>query len=92
MCCSIAKFWELHIGVGFLLYFDGCWDSDIWIVSFCVSVLTNRMKQKKQDKGLQRGTEIVNGTVSFNKCKQLFEYQHLLLLRDIWWWKFFLYI
>jgi hypothetical protein len=22
------------------------------------------------------------------KCKQLFEYQHLLLLRDIWWSKF----
>jgi hypothetical protein len=25
-----------------------------------------------------------NGTASFIKCKQLFEYQHLLLLRDIW--------
>jgi len=28
-----------------------------------------------------------NGTVRFNKCKQLCEYQHLLLLRDIWWLK-----
>jgi len=27
----------------------------------------------------------VNGTVRFKKCKQLFEHQHLLLLRDIWW-------
>ncbi len=26
-----------------------------------------------------------NGTASFEKCKQLFEYQHLLLLKDIWW-------
>jgi hypothetical protein len=26
-----------------------------------------------------------NGT--FKKCKQWFEYQHLLLLRDIWWSK-----
>jgi hypothetical protein len=28
-----------------------------------------------------------NGTAHFKKCKQLFEYQHLLLLRDIWWSK-----
>jgi hypothetical protein len=26
----------------------------------------------------------VNGTVHLKKCKQLFECQHLLLLRDIW--------
>jgi hypothetical protein len=25
-----------------------------------------------------------NGTARFKKCKQLFEYKHLLLLRDIW--------
>jgi hypothetical protein len=24
-----------------------------------------------------------NGTVHFNKCKQLFDYKHLLLLKDI---------
>jgi len=29
-----------------------------------------------------------NGTVHLKNCKQLFEYQHLLLLRDIWWSKF----
>jgi hypothetical protein len=29
-----------------------------------------------------------NGTGRFKKCKQLFEYDHLLLLRDIWWSKF----
>jgi hypothetical protein len=28
-----------------------------------------------------------NGTVCFKKCKQLFAYQHLLLIRDIWWSK-----
>ncbi len=28
-----------------------------------------------------------NGTAHFKKCKQLFEYKHLLLLRDIWWLK-----
>jgi hypothetical protein len=28
---------------------------------------------------------IVNGTARFKKHKQLFEYKHLLLLRDIWW-------
>jgi hypothetical protein len=32
---------------------------------------------------------IINGTARFNKCKQLFEYQHLPLLRDIWWSKFY---
>jgi hypothetical protein len=26
----------------------------------------------------------LNGTTRYKKCKQLFEYQHLLLLRDIW--------
>jgi hypothetical protein len=26
-----------------------------------------------------------NGTTRFKKCKQLSEYQHLLLFRDIWW-------
>jgi hypothetical protein len=25
-----------------------------------------------------------NGTARFEKCKQLFEYKHLFLLRDIW--------
>jgi hypothetical protein len=25
-----------------------------------------------------------NGTACFKKCKQLFQYKHLLLLRDIW--------
>ncbi len=29
-----------------------------------------------------------NGIAGFKKCKQLFEYQHLLLLRDIWHSKF----
>jgi hypothetical protein len=29
-----------------------------------------------------------NGTTHFKKCKQLFQYQHLLLLRDIWLSKF----
>jgi hypothetical protein len=33
-----------------------------------------------------RGTTI-NGTGCFKNCKQLFEYQHLLLLRDIRWSK-----
>jgi hypothetical protein len=28
-----------------------------------------------------------NGTARFQRCKQLFEYKHLLLLRDIWWSK-----
>ncbi len=27
--------------------------------------------------------DLLNETAHFNKCKQLFEYQHLLLLRDI---------
>jgi hypothetical protein len=31
----------------------------------------------------------LDGTVRFKDCKQLFEYQHLLLLRDIWWSKLY---
>jgi len=29
-----------------------------------------------------------NGTARFKNCSQLFEYQQLLLIRDIWWSKF----
>jgi hypothetical protein len=32
-------------------------------------------------------TEKPNLTALFKKCRQLFEYQNLLLLRDIWWGK-----
>ncbi len=32
---------------------------------------------------------INNGTAHFKICKQLFEYKHLLLLRDIWGSKFY---
>jgi len=28
---------------------------------------------------------LTNGTAHFKICKQLFEYLHFLLLRDIWW-------
>jgi hypothetical protein len=35
----------------------------------------------------QKGQKF-NETVRFTKCKQLFECQHLLLLRDIWCSKF----
>jgi hypothetical protein len=31
---------------------------------------------------------VSNGTARLKKCKQLFEYQHLLLLSDTWWLKF----
>jgi hypothetical protein len=34
-----------------------------------------------------QNTVVVNGTAHFENFKQLFESQHLLLLRDIWWSK-----
>jgi hypothetical protein len=43
------------------------------------STLQNgRHKKTKRQKD-----QIINGTACFKKCKQLFEYQHLLLLTDI---------
>ncbi len=33
-------------------------------------------------------TIFFNGTARFKKCKELLEYQYLLILRDIWWSKF----
>jgi hypothetical protein len=30
---------------------------------------------------------LANGTAPFKKCKQLLQYQHFLLVRDIWWSK-----
>jgi hypothetical protein len=38
--------------------------------------------------GVVLGQFDTNGTAHFKKCKQLFEYKHLLLLRDIYWSKF----
>jgi hypothetical protein len=38
--------------------------------------------------GAPKKLNILIGTVHFKKCKQWFEYKHLLLLRDIWWSKF----
>jgi recombinational DNA repair protein RecR len=32
--------------------------------------------------------KVYKETEHCNSCKQLFEYQHLLLLRDIWWSEF----
>jgi len=31
---------------------------------------------------------VYNRTARFKNCKQLFEYQYLILFRDIWWSKF----
>ncbi len=48
------------------------------------SGLTKREEVKRK----QLSVRIENGTAHFKKGKQLFEYHHLLLLRDIWWSKF----
>jgi hypothetical protein len=43
-------------------------------------------------KNANNGTECfenaIKGIAHFKNCKQLFEYQHLLLLRGIWWLTF----
>jgi hypothetical protein len=36
-----------------------------------------------QEKNCLEVTRMSNGTACFKKCKQLFEYQHLLLLRHL---------
>jgi len=43
-------------------------------------------------KGYGEEEKNLNGTAQINKCKPLFEYQHLSLLRDFWWSKFYLYL
>ena len=43
----------------------------------------NRALDGSSEKGKQN-----NGKAHLKKYKQLFEYQHLLLLRDIWWSNF----
>jgi hypothetical protein len=43
---------------------------------------------RKLDLSEVHGYELTgNGTLRFEKCKQLFKYQYLLLLGDIWWSK-----
>ncbi len=44
-----------------------------------------RKADPKHVLGRSLWSDIYNGTAHFKKCKQLFKYQHLLLLRDIWW-------
>ncbi len=53
--------------------------SEAWDVSTCqCSVYLSLMSMKV----------ILNGRTHFKQCKQLLEYKHFLLLRDIWWSKF----
>ncbi len=46
------------------------------------------MKQRDGETGQRDRKTYDDGTAWFKKGKQLFEYQHLLLLRDIWCSKF----
>ncbi len=49
----------------------------------------NERDETKQNKLKKIGSmKSFNGTPHFKKCKQLFEYQHVLLIRDIRWSKF----
>ncbi len=44
-----------------------------------------KIHHKKSSENFYAEIVLHNGTAHFKKCKQLFEYQHLHLLRDIWW-------
>ena len=51
---------------------------------FALAINTNlRGKRKKYSFSMKAAN--LNGTGTLKKCKQSFEYQQLLLLRDIWW-------
>ncbi len=49
------------------------------------SILTLTLFLNKRVEKFPQSSALANGTACFIKCKQLFEYQLLLLLRDIWW-------
>jgi hypothetical protein len=58
------------------------------ILRSCTAVWWVTEPHEKADALVSSHTYSLNGTVHFKKGKQLFEYHHLLLLRDIWWTKF----
>ncbi len=47
-----------------------------------------RRKKKRKKYSFSMKAANLNGTGTLKKCKQSFEYQQLLLLRDTWWSKF----
>ncbi len=59
------------------------------MISLKKFVLFKRMGQKSNIAHAWKATPTKrNGTARFKNSKQMFWYQHLLLLRDIWWSKF----
>jgi hypothetical protein len=74
-----------------LVFVESCWLKSVDIKQTTGSVEDTDSKKAnlpKPDAGVSKEIEKPNGTAQFKQCKQLFEYQHLLLLRDIWWSKF----
>jgi hypothetical protein len=59
-----------------------------------VAIAINIMSLHVNNLHISQGTktflmsECDNGTACFKKCEQLFEYQNLLSLTNIWWSKF----
>jgi hypothetical protein len=67
-------------------------DATIWIVTLESSIIILEASFSHiydvYSTSITYDETIVNGTAQFKNCKKMFEYQHILLLRDIWWPKF----
>ena len=72
----IFKLWFLNKRNKILLMLIG------WF--FILLVEKNILIEWSHLANLSQGLVQTNGTAQFKKCKQLFRYQHLLLLKDIW--------
>ncbi len=68
---------------------------NIILIGTCYPTLPilSKIKERESKKGIiffslfgkqNSVNKLPNGTACFKKCKQLFEYQHFLLLIDIW--------
>ncbi len=90
---------ELVLGAPGALFFEYCiFPFFLWLLSFLQ--FSNFSLNKSFETYLEpvlppggKSWQLIsphyNGTACFKKRKQQFEYQHLLLPRDIWWSKFY---
>ncbi len=61
-------------------------DISFSFIKVCRIFDTNKIEIELEK--LKRRLKFAMEEWALKKCKQLFEYQHLLLFRDIWWSKF----
>ncbi len=82
---ALPFFWRLSLTSNIRTQVDSMVTKRLGKICSFLEKWPKQFPSQKMPKCLQSR---INGTAHFKKCKQLFEYQDLLLFRDIWWSKF----